>query len=83
LIFKKPGKTSKALFVLKNGNLLFANRSKKRQTLFLNINNISDGVGNPKIFNLLKQVPDPEIPVISIVDLGIIRYVELVDGTAV
>ena len=29
-----------------------------------------------KIWKLLETIPDPEIPVISIVDLGIIREVE-------
>jgi len=28
-----------------------------------------------EIWNLLAQVPDPEIPVISVVDLGIVRHV--------
>lgn len=34
------------------------------------------------IFDLLNQIPDPEIPVISIIDLGVIRNVQ-VDGQSV
>ncbi len=34
-------------------------------------------VNEKKIWNLLKEVPDPEIPVISIVDLGVVRSVRL------
>lgn len=33
-----------------------------------------------QVWAWLDQVPDPEIPVISIVDLGIVRKVELLDG---
>jgi ring-1,2-phenylacetyl-CoA epoxidase subunit PaaD len=29
------------------------------------------------IFELLREVPDPEIPVISVVDLGVVRKVEM------
>jgi len=29
-----------------------------------------------QIYNLLKQVPDPEIPVLNVLDLGIVRKVE-------
>ncbi len=32
-----------------------------------------------EIISLLSQIPDPEIPVISIVDLGILREVEIVN----
>ena len=32
------------------------------------------------IWKLLEQVPDPEIPVLSILDLGIVRDVKLQDG---
>lgn len=35
------------------------------------------------IWGWLDQVPDPEIPVISLVDLGIIRDVQIVDETFV
>jgi len=35
-----------------------------------------------EVLNLLREVKDPEVPVISVVDLGIVRDVE-VDGTAV
>jgi ring-1,2-phenylacetyl-CoA epoxidase subunit PaaD len=33
-----------------------------------------------KIWSLLESVNDPEVPVLSIVDLGIVRDVQLVDG---
>lgn len=33
-----------------------------------------------KVWDLLARVPDPEIPVISVVDLGIVREVECVEG---
>jgi ring-1,2-phenylacetyl-CoA epoxidase subunit PaaD len=32
-----------------------------------------------QVWALLEQVPDPEIPVLSIVDLGIVRYVRALD----
>ena len=32
------------------------------------------------IWHLLESVPDPEIPVLSVVDLGIVRYVRLVES---
>lgn len=32
-----------------------------------------------QIFNLLSEIPDPEIPVISIIELGVIRDIKLVD----
>ena len=32
--------------------------------------------GTPQIWEWLKEVPDPEIPVLSVVDLGIVREVE-------
>ena len=34
-----------------------------------------------KIWELLNTVPDPEIPVISVVELGVIRNVEYVNNT--
>lgn len=34
-----------------------------------------------EIWDLLDQVPDPEIPVISVVDLGIVRDISWRDGT--
>ena len=30
-----------------------------------------------RVWQLLRQVPDPEIPVVSIVDLGVVRYVRV------
>ncbi|MGD7002231.1 1,2-phenylacetyl-CoA epoxidase subunit PaaD [Corynebacterium halotolerans] len=41
------------------------------------------GVEAAQIWDLAATVPDPEIPVISIADLGILRKAELVDGRAV
>ncbi len=35
-----------------------------------------------RVFEILREVPDPEVPAISVVDLGIVRGVE-VDGTRV
>jgi ring-1,2-phenylacetyl-CoA epoxidase subunit PaaD len=32
-----------------------------------------------EIFNLLEQVPDPEVPVLTIIDLGIVRDVKIND----
>lgn len=34
-------------------------------------------VNNAHIWQLLEQVPDPEIPVLSVVDLGIVRAVDM------
>jgi ring-1,2-phenylacetyl-CoA epoxidase subunit PaaD len=34
---------------------------------------------HPELFPILKSVPDPEIPVLSIIDLGVVRKAEL-DG---
>jgi ring-1,2-phenylacetyl-CoA epoxidase subunit PaaD len=34
------------------------------------------GVGTDKIWEILAEVPDPEIPAVSVVDLGIVRAVE-------
>jgi ring-1,2-phenylacetyl-CoA epoxidase subunit PaaD len=31
------------------------------------------------IFELLSEIPDPEIPVISIIDLGVVRNIEIAD----
>lgn len=36
-----------------------------------------------KVWEWLDKVPDPEIPVVSVVDLGIVRDVTLVDGRIV
>lgn len=35
------------------------------------------------IYQLLNEIPDPEIPVISVTDLGVIRKVEWVDDTLI
>ena len=35
------------------------------------------------IWNLLERVPDPEIPVLSVIDLGIVRHVRLSDDGAI
>lgn len=36
-----------------------------------------------QIFKLLSEIPDPEIPVINIIELGILREVKFVDDTCV
>jgi len=33
--------------------------------------------GKQQILSLLEQVPDPEVPVLSVIDLGIVRDVKL------
>ena len=38
------------------------------------------GTVEQRIWNTLRDVPDPEIPVLSIVDLGIVRHVRVADG---
>jgi ring-1,2-phenylacetyl-CoA epoxidase subunit PaaD len=35
------------------------------------------------ILSLLSEIPDPEIPVISIIDLGVIRDIRLIDATTI
>lgn len=35
------------------------------------------------IFDLLSEIPDPEIPVISIIDLGVIRDIHIVDDISI
>lgn len=35
---------------------------------------------NEEIYELLREIPDPEIPVLTIADLGIIRRIEQNDG---
>ncbi len=43
-----------------------------------------DAILNQKnIYDLLEQVPDPEVPALSIIDLGIVRNVEIENGKAV
>lgn len=36
-----------------------------------------------ELWDVVKTVPDPEVPVLTIEDLGILRGVEMVDGTVV
>lgn len=38
---------------------------------------------NPKFLDILKSVPDPEIPVLTIVDLGVVREAEVVEDGSV
>lgn len=40
-------------------------------------------VGITQIWNLLSAIPDPEVPVITISDLGILRSVDFIDGNFV
>ena len=35
------------------------------------------------IFNLLSEIPDPEIPVISIIELGVIRNIEIINDSTI
>ena len=37
-------------------------------------------VGEAQVWEALEEIPDPEIPVISLVDLGVIRSVDVHDG---
>lgn len=37
----------------------------------------SEGFGEAEIWNILEEVKDPEIPVLSIIDLGIVRSVQI------
>lgn len=41
--------------------------------------NVKTGISSQEIWKLLDEVPDPEIPVLSVIDLGIIRDVKI-DG---
>jgi ring-1,2-phenylacetyl-CoA epoxidase subunit PaaD len=34
----------------------------------------------PQVWEALEEIPDPEIPVVSLVDLGVIRSVDVQDG---
>lgn len=38
---------------------------------------------NPKLYSILKSVPDPEIPVLSIIDLGVVRSAKLLENNRV
>jgi len=38
---------------------------------------------HPDLFPILKSIPDPEIPVLSIIDLGVVRHAELKGQNAV
>ena len=35
------------------------------------------------ILSLLSEIPDPEIPVISIIDLGVIRDIQITDDSSI
>jgi ring-1,2-phenylacetyl-CoA epoxidase subunit PaaD len=37
----------------------------------------------PKLYSILKSVPDPEIPVLSIIDLGVVRSAKLIGNKAI
>ena len=39
-----------------------------------------DSARERRVWEVLADVPDPEIPVLSVVDLGIVRYVRFVDA---
>ena len=38
-------------------------------------------VAEAQVWEALEEIPDPEIPVVSLVDLGVIRSVDVADGT--
>jgi ring-1,2-phenylacetyl-CoA epoxidase subunit PaaD len=44
---------------------------------------VATGASREQIFNWLSEVADPEIPVLTITDLGIVRDVECADGVTV
>lgn len=44
---------------------------------------VTADISKEQVFEWLAAVPDPEIPVLSILDLGIVRDVELGDGVTV
>ena len=37
-------------------------------------------VGKEQIYNWLEEVSDPEIPVLSVIDLGVVRDAQVIDG---
>ncbi len=37
---------------------------------------------NPKLISILEKISDPEIPVLSIMDMGVVRYAQIVDDVA-
>ncbi len=37
-------------------------------------------VGKEQIYNWLEEVSDPEIPVLSVIDLGVVRDAQIIDG---
>jgi ring-1,2-phenylacetyl-CoA epoxidase subunit PaaD len=39
------------------------------------------GTTKEKILSILETVTDPEVPVLSVIDLGIIRKIELLEDT--
>ena len=41
---------------------------------------MQNGNNTNKIWDLLNTVPDPEIPVISVVELGVIRNIEVIEN---
>ena len=36
-----------------------------------------------KIFSILSEIPDPEIPVISIIELGVIRHIDIINDSTI
>lgn len=44
-------------------------------------NSLAKPLDEAQVWAWLEQVPDPEIPVISVVDLGVVRSVEVADQT--
>jgi len=40
-------------------------------------------ISKEQILSLLSEIPDPEIPVISIIELGVIRDITIIDNTSI
>ena len=40
-------------------------------------------ISKEQILSLLSEIPDPEIPVISIIELGVIRDITMIDNTSI
>ena len=59
------------LYLWKHGNACFAMSSDKTKTMAT--------LTKQDVWNLLEQVSDPEIPVLTVIDLGIVRDVKLHD----
>ena len=41
---------------------------------------IQENISNEVIWNMMKEINDPEIPVLSVIDLGIVKDINISDG---